>query len=51
VVENVAENIQGLDRPRDDAGGGSHSDEEGVPAAAAVSAAPSADEYDPFADE
>jgi len=46
VVEITAESVQGLDRPRDDAGGG------GAPAGAAVtSAAPSADEFDPFADE
>ncbi len=46
VVEITAESVQGLDRPRDDAGGG------GAPAGAAVtSAAPNADEFDPFADE
>ncbi len=50
VVEIVAENVQALDRPRDDAGGGS-SEERTPVAAAAVAAAPSADEYDPFADE
>ncbi len=49
VVEIVADNVQGLDRPRDDnneshAGGGAR----GVVAAGSV---PSADEYDPFADE
>ena len=46
VVEIVAESVQGLDRPRDDAEGGS-------PAKVAVTAGsvPSADEYDPFADE
>lgn len=43
VIEVVADNVQGLDRPRDDAGAPS--------AAAAVSAAPNIDEYDPFADE
>ncbi len=48
VVEIVADNVQGLDRPRDDAGGGGG---EPVGARAAVAAAPSADEYDPFADE
>jgi single-strand DNA-binding protein len=63
VVEIVAESVQGLDRPRDDAGGGggggggyqqSHTSGGGgggQPTAAAVAAAPSADEYDPFADE
>ena len=50
VVEVVAENVQGLDRPRDDAHPGN------APATAAVAAgsgtsAPAADEYDPFADE
>ena len=47
VVEIVAENVQGLDRPRDDQGGG-------APATAAVhagSSIPNEDEYDPFADE
>ena len=41
VVEVVADNVNGLDRPRDDAGGG---------ARPSTSVAPSADEYDPFAD-
>jgi single-strand DNA-binding protein len=46
IIEVVAENVQGLDRPRDDAG----------PAAAGVAVtaggpAPAPDEYDPFADE
>ena len=47
VVEIVVDNIQGLDRPREDHGGGGGHAVAGV-AAAAV---PSADEYDPFADE
>jgi len=47
VVEVVASSVQGLDRPRDDQGGG----HEGGRPAAAVTAAPAADEYDPFADE
>lgn len=46
VVEVVADNVQALDRPRDDAP---------APAGAAVQTAgepaPAADEYDPFADE
>jgi single-strand DNA-binding protein len=51
IIEVVAENVQGLDRPRDDAGGGG-----GTPAAAGVAVtaggpAPAPDEYDPFADE
>jgi single-strand DNA-binding protein len=50
VVEVVADNVQGLDRPKDDAGGG-------APAAAVArpvgggGAVPSAEEYDPFQDE
>jgi single-strand DNA-binding protein len=57
-VEVVADNVNGLDRPRDDnggGGGGSYSGGAnaggGAPAARPVSAAPSEDEYDPFADE
>lgn len=45
VVEITAESVQGLDRPRDDAGGGA------APGTPVTSAAPSADEFDPFADE
>lgn len=44
-IEVVAENVQGLDRPKDDAGGSP------APERAAVGAAPSEEEYDPFADE
>lgn len=44
VIEIVAESVQSLDRPREDAAPA------GV-AAAQVSAAPSVDEYDPFEDE
>jgi single-strand DNA-binding protein len=47
VIEVVADNVQGLDRPRDDADGGAAP----VGARAAAAVAPSADEYDPFADE
>jgi single-strand DNA-binding protein len=50
VIEVVADSVQGLDRPRDDAEGGGG----GIPAgkaAVAAGTAPSADEYDPFADE
>ncbi|HTQ08449.1 MAG TPA: single-stranded DNA-binding protein [Fimbriimonadaceae bacterium] len=50
VVEVVANNVQGLDRPKDDSASGG----EGYSAPAArapATAAPSADEYDPFADE
>lgn len=46
VVEIVADNVQGLDRPRDDAGASTQQ-----PAAVGVAAAPDPDEYDPFADQ
>jgi len=48
VVEVVANSVQGLDRPRDDAGGDGGGQRAAVGPA---NAAPSADEYDPFADE
>ena len=49
VTEIIADSVQGLDRPRDDAAGGdSHSAGASRPSA---TVAPSADEYDPFADE
>lgn len=48
VVEIVADSVQGLDRPRDDQGAGASRP---ATAAAAATAAPAADEYDPFADE
>lgn len=62
VVEVIADNIQGLDRPRDGGGGGgdqsyeskdSASSEEGQETAAVGSAQTEAsdDEYDPFAPE
>lgn len=58
VVEIVAETVQGLDRPRDEGGGGGggggggyHRDDSGGPQPVGVGTAPSADEYDPFADE
>jgi single-strand DNA-binding protein len=60
-VEVVADNVNGLDRPRDDNGGGGGGSYGGgntggnagggTPASRPVSAAPSEDEYDPFADE
>lgn len=57
-VEVVADNVNGLDRPRDDAGGNSGGGSNaggnsggGAPATRPVSAAPSEEEYDPFADE
>ena len=47
VVEIVCDNVQGLDRPKDDAGVPA-----GVGAAVPASAVvPDSDEYDPFADE
>jgi single-strand DNA-binding protein len=53
MVEIIAENVQGLDRPRDDAGGAAPAGQSygaagGRPAGGA---APSPDQYDPFADE
>jgi single-strand DNA-binding protein len=52
VVEIVADNVQGLDRPRDDQGGGSGGGGgyQRQTAAVASEPAPSADDYDPFAD-
>lgn len=53
VVEIVANNVQSLERPRDDAGapaGEGYSPGGSRPATPAA-AAPSADEYDPFADD
>src|SRR5437016_4062016 len=56
VIEIVAENVQGLDRPRDDSGGGgggggAHREESGTPAPVGVASVPGPEEYDPFADE
>lgn len=48
-VEVVADNVNALDRPRDDAGGGAPASNGGGSRPAA--AAPAQDEYDPFADE
>ena len=50
VIEVVADNGQGLDRPRDDDGAG-HAAGGGAKAAVAAGSVPAADEYDPFADE
>ena len=51
VVEIVANNVQSLERPRDDAGGGGGGGGESAsPRSTAPTAVP-ADEYDPFADE
>jgi len=49
VVEIVAENVQGLDRPRDDEGGGYRPDEGSRSGAQAP--VPAEDSFDPFADE
>ncbi len=51
VVEIIADNVNALDRPRDDAGEGAGAHTGGRAAAAAPSVAPNADEYDPFADQ
>jgi len=53
VYEIVADNIQSLERPRDDsgAGGGEALAATGARPTATAAAAPGADEYDPFADE
>lgn len=56
IVEIVAESVQGLDRPRDDAGhgGGSSGGYGGGNSGGGSSrpaVAPNPDEYDPFADE
>lgn len=48
IVEIVADTVQGLDRPRDD---NAESSGGGQRAAVAAGSVPSADEYDPFADE
>ena len=47
TVEIVADNVNGLDRPRDDAAGAGGA----APRAASNAPAPAADEYDPVADE
>lgn len=49
VIEVVAERVQGLDRPRDDAQRPANS--ESAEAPEPVGVAPTSDEYDPFADE
>jgi single-strand DNA-binding protein len=51
IIEVVADSVQGLDRPRDDAGGGGGGGNYGGGGGAPTSAAPAADEFDPFADE
>lgn len=49
IFEIVADNVQGLDRPRDDQGGGAPAAATSAPRSSAP--APAVDEYDPFADE
>lgn len=49
VVEVIADNVQGLDRPKDDAGAGASG--EAAPARGAARTAASPDEYDPFAED
>jgi single-strand DNA-binding protein len=60
IWEVVADNVNGLDRPKDDAGGNAGGGGQAYaggqssgnsPRQPAVAAAPSADEYDPFADD
>lgn len=53
IFEIVADSVQGLDRPRDDAGqgGGGGGNSAAMPATASGGPAPAEDEYDPFADE
>ncbi len=53
VIEVVADNVQGLDRPKDDEGGapGGGGGFSAAPrASAAPASAPAEDEYDPFGD-
>ena len=51
VIEVIADNVQGLDRPRDDGPGGGGGGAMTGGGSSAGGAAPPADEYDPFADE
>ena len=52
VIEVVADNVNGLDRPRDDSGGDNSGHSAGAGAGRAASnVAPSPDEFDPFADQ
>lgn len=50
-VEVVADNVNALDRPRDDAGGGGGNSNGGGGGGSRPAPAPAQDEYDPFADE
>ena len=49
VVEIVADNVQSLDRPRDDTDGGARTDD--GPRTGAQAPVPAEDSFDPFADE
>lgn len=51
VVEIVADNVQALDRPREDDGANAGQAGGNAKAAVAAGSVPAADEYDPFADE
>jgi len=51
VVEIIADNVNGLDRPRDDQGGAPSYSGGGGQSAPRPVAAPAADEYDPFAED
>jgi single-strand DNA-binding protein len=48
TIEVVADNVNALDRPREEGGGGGYS---GSSSPSSNASAPPADEYDPFADE
>lgn len=48
TIEVVADNVNALDRPREEGGGGGYS---GSSSPSSNVSAPPADEYDPFADE
>jgi single-strand DNA-binding protein len=50
-VEIVAENVSGLDRPRDDEGGTTAPRASSGRGSSAPTPTPASDEYDPFADE
>ena len=51
VIEVVADNIQPLDRPRDDTAPSTDRSEDAGKEPVAAAVAPTSDEYDPFADE
>lgn len=52
MTEIVADNVQGLDRPRDDQGGGGNSGGgQNGDSAPKTGTAPAEDEYDPFAED